>query len=108
MRGGNRKCCRKMKIRCGIITILTLIAGGCGELCAEDEGSKEPKGLDVVSDVAVTLIKKTNAFFQGNLEITMPPDVDSNKNKDNYSSNAIGQRVPKATNTKNPAAVHND
>lgn len=67
---------------------------------AEDAKPKEIKGLDVVSDTAVTVINKTNAFFQGNLEITMSKATDKNKNKNNYSVNAIGQKVPKSTDAK--------
>lgn len=63
-------------------------------------GPKKPKSLDVPLDVATDIIRKTNAFFQGNLEIAMPPDTDKYKNKDNYTFNAIGQKVPKATVTK--------
>ncbi len=95
-------------MRSRIIAVFALITGACGGLYANGEGPKDPKSLDVVSDVAVTVIKKANAFFQGDLVITMPPDTDKYKNKDNYSRNAIGQRVPKSTNTRNPGAVHND
>lgn len=61
------------------------------------EGSKKPKSVEVPLDVATDLIKKTNAFFQGNLEVTMSSGRDRYKNKNSYTVNAIGQKVPKAT-----------
>ena len=82
------------------IASCALILGVSVYVNAEDAKPKKVKGLDVVSDTAVTVINKTNAFFQGNLEITMSKDPDKNKNKNNYSVNAIGQKVPKSTDTK--------
>lgn len=70
----------------------------CGPLYAEEGAAKETKGLDIVSDVAISIIKKTNAFFQGNLDITMEQDADKYKKKNKYSRNAIGQKIPASTN----------
>jgi len=69
-----------------------------GSAPSKAEGPKKPKSLDVPLNVATDIIKKTNAFFQGNLEIAMPQDTDKYKN--NYILNAIGQKVPRATVTK--------
>lgn len=76
----------------------------CRSLYAED---KEPKGaVDVTSETAVSVIQKVNAFFQGNLEVTMDSDQERIKNKDNYITNAIGQKVPKTTATKSAKSLH--
>ena len=53
------------------------------------------KGVDVVPDTAVTILKKVNAFFTGNLEWTMPPGRD--KYKDDYTVDPNGRRIPRAT-----------
>jgi hypothetical protein len=87
-------------VRFSTILFCALIISVAACVDAEDTKPKEPKGLDVVPDTAVTVIQKTNAFFQGNLEITMSGDKDKNKNKNNYSVNAIGQKVPKLTGVK--------
>lgn len=49
----------------------------------------------MVPNTAVTVINKLNAFFQGNLEFTMAPDT--GKYKKDYMLNALGQKVPRAT-----------
>lgn len=91
------------------VSIFAVFIMACASVHAADEVVEpKPKGVDVVSDVAVGVIRKANAFFQGNLEITMPPDNDRYKNRNSYSRNAIGQRVPGSTNTQNPGAVHSE
>ena len=73
----------RVMILCGLIT------GASIYLNAEETKPKEVKGLDVVPDTAVTVIKKTNAFFQGNLEFTMTGDAGRARNKNNYKYNKI-------------------
>ena len=74
------------------MAIVALIAGMCGAGYAEDE---KTKGLDVVPDTAVTVLKKLNAFFTGNLEWTMPTGKDIYK--DDYTLDPQGRRIPRAT-----------
>lgn len=74
------------------IMILIFSAGICGASLAEEA---KTKGLDVVTDTAVTIIKKTNAFFQGNLEWTMPAGTNNYRN--DYTINALGGRTPSKT-----------
>ena len=69
-----------------------MIIGVCGLGFTEEP---KTKGLDVVSDTAVAIIRKTNAFFQGNLDWTMPQEKDIYKN--NYTVDALGRRVPRST-----------
>lgn len=95
-------------------TLFVLIIGICAPLFAEGtksdpstkaqgpilsnaEGSEEARGVDMVFDTATVIIRKTNAFFQGNLEFTMPADTDKYNNRESYTENAIGQKVPKST-----------
>ena len=60
------------------------------------------KGVDqTASDIVTNVFKKTNAFFQGNLEISMSADNSRKKNKDNYTMNVLGMKVPKSTNVRN-------
>jgi len=53
------------------------------------------------SDVVTNVFDKTNAFFQGRLEVTMAEDRDRYNNRKNYTLNVLGERVPKATSAKN-------
>jgi len=74
------------------IAVFVLIIGIYGLANAQDD---KTKGLDVVSDTAVSIIRKTNAFFQGNLEWTMP--TDKNNYKKDYTIDTLGARVPRST-----------
>ena len=57
---------------------------------------------DVVGDVG----NKAVALMSGNLEMTM--ELDKNRpSKGDYTYNALGQRVPKASATKTGGALHN-
>lgn len=84
---------------CRIIAVAGLAICVPALIYAENVKPKEPKGLDVASDTAITVIQKTNAFFQGNLEITMSGDKDKYKKSD-YTVNAMGVKVPKSTDLK--------
>ena len=71
---------------------------------AEEEKTPEsqPKvqGLDLVTDSAAALISKGFAMLSGNLEVTVSTDTDRIKNKNNYTENVLGEKVPKATAVK--------
>ena len=81
-------------MRYKIIAVLVLIMGMCRSVYAEEEQPKGP--VDVTSETAVSILQKANALLTGNLEITMEEDRDK-YNKDNYTVNALGERVPKST-----------
>ncbi len=71
---------------------------------AEEED--KVKGLDIVSDTVSTAFDKVNALLAGKLEITMAPDAPDNK--DQFTTDATGRRVPKATAVKSAGSLHND
>lgn len=80
-----------------IVMVLVLIAGLSIPAHAEE---KKVKGVEVVTDTVTAVVTKANALLTGNLEITMSEDRNKYKNKDNYTLNALGQKVPKSTVTK--------
>ena len=85
-------------MRYSAVIAFILTAGiSCGALCAEE---KKPQGLDLVTDAVAAAVTKANALLSGNLEFTMEQDRDKYKNRDNYTENAIGERVPKSTGVK--------
>lgn len=81
-----------LRIRSTAIAVFAVILVICGSGFAEED---KTKGLDVVTDTTVAVIKKANAFLQGNLEWTMPAGT-SNYKKD-YTIDATGRRVPSKT-----------
>lgn len=76
-----------------ILMAFTLILGMCASGLAEEEC--KTKGLDIVTDTALVIIHKANAFFQGHLVWTMEPDTGTYK-KD-YTVDALGRRIPRST-----------
>lgn len=70
----------------------------------QDKPQQEVK-LDMVSDTVGQVFDKANAILSGNLEVTMSPKVDK---RDDYTINAMGQRVPTKTAIKSGGALHND
>ena len=79
--------------------------GICGRLYAEEK-KEEAKGLDMVSDTVATAFNKANALLAGKLEFTMSPDKPNIEEQ--FTRNAIGQKVPKATAVKSAESLHND
>lgn len=72
-------------------------------VAAEPAQTKE--GVGPIEDVQ-GVMNKAVALMSGNLEMTM--ELNKNKpSKDDYTYNAMGQRVPKATATKTGGALHN-
>ncbi len=78
-----------------IISVSTVISG---TLYAADE--KKVQGVDLVTDTAAAVVTKAFAILSGDLEVTMKPEEDKAKKKENYTENALGEMVPKATVTK--------
>lgn len=81
-----------LRMRYRLTAVFILIIGAC-RLVGAEEGN--PKGPDVVLDTAVTVLRKINAFFTGNLDWTMPPGKDPYK--EDYTVDALGDRVPSST-----------
>ena len=90
---------------CKIVLAFVLIAGLCGLANAEEEKQKA-KGLDMVSDTVATAFNKANALLAGKLDITM--SLDKPNTEEQFTTNAIGQKVPKATAVKSAGSLHND
>lgn len=91
-----------------IAAILLVVTALHAQTYADDAPqAQEPKvkSLDIVSDTAVTVIRKTSAFFNGNLDITMSSDADKYKYRNEYSVDAIGRKVPKATAVRSAGAL---
>ena len=84
-----------MKFR--LAAIFMLLTGTVGSAYSEEQ---KAQGVDLVTDAAAAVVTKAFAILSGNLEVTMTTDTDRIKNKKNYTENAIGQMVPKATNLK--------
>ena len=72
--------------------ILTLMIGMNTAVHAEDA---KIKGVDVVPETAVSVLKKVSAFFNGDLTWTMSACKD--KYKDDYTVNPQGIRIPRST-----------
>lgn len=76
---------------------------------ATDTKEKADKftGVTTVTDAAGSVINKAEALLSGNLEMKM--ELNKNRSsKDDYTYNAIGQRIPKATATKTGSARHSE
>ena len=87
------------------IVMVVFIVGISSIVWAEE---KQAKGLEVVSETVSAAANKVGALLTLNLEVTMAEDKDKYKYKDNYTINAIGEKVPKATSTKTGDALHNE
>lgn len=72
--------------------------------CADDE--QKAQGLDMVSDTVATTFNKVNALLEGKLEVTMSPD--KTDTVEEFTTNAIGQKVPKTSAIKSSGSLHND
>ncbi len=74
---------------------------------AQDD-KQDAKGLDMVSDTVASVFSKANALLSGNLEVTMSKEEDKVVRAQEYTTNAIGQKVPKSSSIKSAGALHND
>ena len=75
-----------------IIAALAVMIWSVVPANAEEE---KVKGVDMVPDTAVTVLRKVNAFFTGNLTWTMPPGKEEYRN--DYTFDPQGRRIPRAT-----------
>jgi len=71
----------------------------------QDDRPQQDVKLDMVSDTVAAVFNKANALLAGDLEITMSSKVEK---RDDYTINAMGQRVPKSTAIKAGGSLHND
>jgi hypothetical protein len=91
----------------GIVFFLGF-AAACVADGKPDNSKPQPKaqGLDMVSDTVSGVFNKANALLAGDLEITMPKD--ERAAKEDFTINAMGQKVPTRTAIKSGSALHND
>ena len=74
------------------MAIFAIMLGMSMSAFAEDA---KVKGVEVVPDTAVAVLKKVNAFFTGDLTWTMPAGKD--KYRDDFTTNPLGQKTPRST-----------
>ncbi|MDD3904901.1 MAG: hypothetical protein PHS46_00030 [Candidatus Omnitrophica bacterium] len=55
------------------------------------------QGVDLVTDATAAVVTKATALMTGNLEVKMEIDNDRAKREQNYTRNALGEKVPKTT-----------
>jgi hypothetical protein len=55
------------------------------------------QGVDLVTDATAAVVTKATALVTGNLEVKMEIDNDRAKREQNYTRNALGEKVPKTT-----------
>lgn len=89
----------------GVAAVL-ITAGLCLSAQAEEKEAAKAKGLDMVSDTVATAFSKANALLSGNLDVTM--SLEKPDTREQSTTNAIGQRVPKSTAIKSAGSLHND
>lgn len=94
-----------MSIKYKVLVAYMLIAGTAVSAYAE-ERKEAAKGLDMVSDTVTTAFNKVNALLAGKLDITMSPEKPNTEEQ--FTTNAIGQKVPKSTAIKSAGSLHSD
>lgn len=60
----------------------------------------------MVSDTVAAAFSKANALLSGNLDITM--SLEGPDTEEQFTTNVLGQRVPKSTAVKSAGSLHND
>jgi hypothetical protein len=74
---------------------------------ADSGKSGQVKGVETVTDVVSSVTNKASALLSGNLEMKM--ELNENRApKDEYTTNALGQRVPKNSALKEGGALHSE
>ena len=74
-------------------------------------GSDEPDGkisTNTITDAVNAAITKSSALLSGNLDVEVKMNTNADKRPQEYTTNAIGQRVPKATAVKTGEALHDE
>ena len=80
------------------IAVLVLTGLAAFSVYADEEGPA--KGVEVVSDTVTAAANKTGALLCGKLEFTMTEGRDKYKEKEDYTVNVLGQKVPASTRSK--------
>jgi len=88
-----------------LLVIIIMVA--CFSAHAQDD-KQDAKGLDMVSDTVAAVFNKANALLSGNLEVTMSKEEDRARSAQEYTTNALGQKVPKSSAIKAGGVLHND
>ena len=98
-----------IKILIVVMGLSICAVGWAGDETVSDDKPAQPKvkGLDLATDVVGDVGNKAVALLNGNLSVDMKIGKDPALKKDDYTYNAIGQRIPKATATKTGRACHN-
>lgn len=91
-------------MRYSVIAAVLITAGLCFSAKAEEK--EAAKGLDMVSDTVTAAFSKANALLSGNLDITM--SLEKPDTGEQFTTNALGQKVPKSTALKSAGSLHND
>ncbi|MFH1189915.1 MAG: hypothetical protein V1682_04425 [Candidatus Omnitrophota bacterium] len=98
----------KIMILAMLITVVVALPSYTEE--EEEEEQQQPqqkaKGLDMVSDTVTTVLGKANALLAGKLELTM--SADKPNTEDQFTTDAIGRKVPKSTAINSAGSLHND
>lgn len=92
-------------MKVALLVVMMLAAGFSAH--AQDE-KQDAKGLDMVSDTVTSVFNKANALLSGTLEVTMSKEEDKAVRAQEYTTNAIGQKVPRSSSIKSGGALHND
>lgn len=93
-----------MFLRYKILGYFIVLLGAVVLAYADD--AKEEVKLDMVTDTVNKTAEKVNAFLTGNLDFQVDTRQRSNPNE--YTRDAIGRKVPKATAAKSAQSMHND
>jgi len=96
-----------------VIIMIMAVWARADEPKPQDQGSPDQKSCpgkngtnyDMVSDTAAAALRKANAALSWNLDFKMTPKVEK---KSDYTTNAMGLRVPKSTAVRTGGALHND
>jgi len=96
------------------ISLTVCTAGWAGEEATDTPAATEKSaqakvtGISTATDAVTSVVDKADALLTGNLSITMEPDKDKSLTKNDYTYNALGQRVPKTTASNTGGALHNE
>ncbi|MBN2453256.1 MAG: hypothetical protein JXB40_03225 [Candidatus Omnitrophica bacterium] len=93
-----------------ITAAFLFIIAACSLVYADDDNKPPCNGrevkFDMVTDTVKTTLNKAAALLVLDLDITMPPR--KHGDREDFTTNAIGQRVPKFTAVKSAGSLHND
>jgi type II secretory pathway pseudopilin PulG len=87
-------------------TVLPSYAEEKAQKDQKDQKEQKAQGLDMVSDTVAAVFGKANALLAGDLEVTM--DKDKTNTEEQFTRNALGQKVPKSTAVGSAGSLHND